>query len=547
MHRDERLQPEMLSGSASRLQMALQAARMVAWEFEVATGTVQYSGNVNSIFGHDPHATAHTIPAFDDRTLAADLLEHAQGAGPYSSEFRVVKPDGSVVWIRNQGETVHDNEGQPSRIIGVTLDITERKEAEELLHNIAAGVSVTTGEAFFRLLTKHLCEALKTDFACIGELDIKHPEKVRTVAVFSENKYWDELEYELANTPCEQALTWGHCSYPRGVQSAFPLDHLLVEIGIESYLGVALIGSAGQPLGVMSVMNRAPLKNVKSAETILNIFASRAAAELERRRWERALHESEVTNRAIVRALPDIILVSNNHGSILELYAKDSTEFGFPRESFPKKLDDALGPEAGQRVLASTVPDSGEPAVVEYSLAGPGQRFYEARTISFGDDRLLTIVRNITSKKRAETDLEESRRFAQRIAETSLNVLFVYDLIEQRNVYANERSTDVIGYTPKEIENMGESFIQRLMHPDDLALMPKRAAEYATRKDGEIFEHVFRMRHKNGQWRWVHRCATIFNRTADGRPKQILGSVTDISEYKQPNRNYRNYQRGCLA
>src|SRR5262245_49086276 len=534
MHRDERLQPEMLSGSASRLQMALQAARMVAWEFEVATGTVQYSGNVNSIFGHDPHATAHTIPAFDDRTLAADLLEHAQGAGPYSSEFRVVKPDGSVVWIRNQGETVHDNEGQPSRIIGVTLDITERKEAEELLHNIAAGVSVTTGEAFFRLLTKHLCEALKTDFACIGELDIKHPEKVRTVAVFSENKYWDELEYELANTPCEQALTWGHCSYPRGVQSAFPLDHLLVEIGIESYLGVALIGSADQPLGVMSVMNRAPLKNIKAAETILNIFASRAAAELERRRWERALRESEVTNRAIVRALPDLILVSNNGGTVVELYAKDPTEFGFSQHSFPKKLEDVLGPDAALRVLASTISDSSEPNVVEYSLAGPAQqRFYEARAISFGDRRILTIIRNITSKKRAETESEESPRFAQRIGETSLNVLFIYDLIERRNVYANERSADVVGYTPKEIENMGASFIELLMHPDDFALLPKHTAEYATRKDGEVFEHVFRLRHKNGQWRWVHRCATIFTRTGDGRPKQILGSVTDITEYKR--------------
>ena len=178
-------------------------------------------------------------------------------------------------------------------------------------------------------------------------------------------------------------------------------------------------------------------------------------------------------------------------------------------------------------------------------VRGPALR--RQRTISFGDDRLLTIVRNITSKKRAETDLEESRRFAQRIAETSLNVLFVYDLIEQRNVYANERSTDVIGYTPKEIENMGESFIQRLMHPDDLALMPKRAAEYATRKDGEIFEHVFRMRHKNGQWRWVHRCATIFNRTADGRPKQILGSVTDMSDYKRAEQELQEFQRGCLA
>jgi len=500
MHSEERLQSELLSRSARRMQRALEAGRMVAWEFEVATGRVEYSGSVNSIFGHNPGATANTIPAFDDRVLIAELLEHAaSGAGPYSSEFRLVKSDGGVIWIRNQGETVYDSQGQPSRVIGVTLDISERKEAEELLHNIAAGVSVATGDTFFRLLTQHLCEALKTDFACIGELDIKHPEKVRTVAVFSGDRFWDELEYELANTPCQQALALGHCSYPQGVQSAFPLDHLLSEIGIESYLGVALIGSVGQPLGVMSVMNRAPMKNIKTAETILNIFASRAAAELERRRWERALRESEVTNRAIVRALPDLILVSNNGGTVVELYAKDPTEFGFSQHSFPKKLEDVLGPDAAHRVLASTISDSSEPNVVEYSLAGPAQqRFYEARAISFGDKRILTIIRNITSKKRAETESEESRRFAQRIAETSLNVLFIYDLIERRNVYANERSADVIGYTPKEIENMGASFI-KLMHPDDFAFLPKLAAEYAARKDGEVFEHVFRLRHKNSQ------------------------------------------------
>jgi PAS domain S-box-containing protein len=118
----------LLSRSASRLQRALEAARMVAWEFEVATGKMEYSGNLNSIFGDNPDAAGNTILAFDDRALVAELLEHAAlGAGPYRSEFRLVRPDGVVIWIRNQGETVHDSEGQPSRVIGITLDITQRK------------------------------------------------------------------------------------------------------------------------------------------------------------------------------------------------------------------------------------------------------------------------------------------------------------------------------------------------------------------------------------------------------------------------------------
>src|SRR5262249_31618536 len=151
--------------------------------------------------------------------------------------------------------------------------------------------------------------------------DEKNPELVRIVTIFAGDKFWEEFEHEVANTPCQQALASGRCSYADNVQSAFPLDPWLSQMGIQSYLGVALVGSTGQPLGVLCVMNRTALKNANSAETILNIFASRASAELERRHWERALRESEIRNRAILSALPDLIFVLDRHGLILDFYA----------------------------------------------------------------------------------------------------------------------------------------------------------------------------------------------------------------------------------
>jgi len=156
------------------------------------------------------------------------------------------------------------------------------------------------------------------------------------------------------------------------------------------------------------------------------------------------------------------------------------------------------------------------------------------------------LIRDITDRDRTVAQLEESRRFARRIAETTPNVLFVYDLVEQRNVYANARSMDVIGYTPKEIEEMGANFIGQLLHPDDIASLPKLAEEYARRADGEVFEHTLRMKHKNGQWRWVHRKATIFSRTPDGRPKRILGSVTDITHFKHAERELQELSARLL-
>jgi PAS domain S-box-containing protein len=534
--REQRRPPEALSGSAKRMQLALQAARVAAWEFDVRTATLQYAGTLVGA----PHSDATTQ---DEQKLAQDLVAHASlGSGPYSSEFHQTRPDGSVVWIRNQGETVFGADGRAFRVVGVTLDITERKEAEELLRTISAGVSISTGNAFCRSLTQHLCTALKTDLACIGELDSKNPNLVEKVSISAGDKFWQEYEHPLSGTPCEVAVSAGRCFYPEDVQRAFPTDRTLVELGLESYVGIALKGSDGEPVGVMCVMNRGPLKNAVRAEALLNILASRTAAELERGRWELALRESENQNQAIVRALPDLMVVSDRQNTILDLYAKDLKDLILSRESLRgEKLDAVLGPEVAKVISALWTSEYTEPAVTEYSLSISGQlRFYEARTVNFGDDKLLTIVRNITGKKRAEIALEESQRFAKRIAQTSLNVLFIYDLIERRNVYANERTADIIGYTPKEVEDMGEGFVSQLLHPDDLVQLPTLANEYARRKDGEVFEHVFRMRHKNGEWRWVHRSATIFNRTPDGRPKQILGSVTDITEYKRAEEELRD-------
>jgi PAS domain S-box-containing protein len=505
--------------NATDLQMYFSAARMVAWDAEVATGRVEYLASAG---------TDRIRRCLDDRALMAAVIDHAlRETEHFSVESRMVKPDGDIIWIGHQGKVLRDAAERPIRVIGIAQDITERKEVDEVLRNISVGVSAATSETFFRMLAQHLCLALKADFACIGEL--RSDETVQTVAMFTEGRFSEGFKYELDGTPCREAIVSGHCSYPQNVQHSFPKDRLLMDMGIVSYIGVALKSSTGQSVGVMSVMNRFPLKNVNTAETILSIFASRAAAELERRRGERALVESEMRNRAILSALPDTVLLLDCCGVIEQCHTKGREEL-VPGS----QLQDVLTPEAAEFILRSCkTPGPDAVAVVEYGSSVSGEaRWHEARAVRSDNDKILIVVRDITSRKGAEADLQESRRFSQRIAETSPSVLFVYDVIERRNVYANDRSVDVIGYTPQEITEMGENFITLLMHPDDLALLPALAHEYATRQDGEVFEHVFRFKHKNGKWRWVHRTATIFSRTSDGRPKQILGAVTDITRFK---------------
>jgi len=143
------------------------------------------------------------------------------------------------------------------------------------------------------------------------------------------------------------------------------------------------------------------------------------------------------------------------------------------------------------------------------------------------------LERKTLDQQRVEGELEQSRLFIERLATAIPSVLFIYDLVERRNVYVNEASSRVIGYSAQEVMDMGDRFITQLMHPDDLASLPQLNQSYLDRPAGAVFENVFRMKHRNGEWRWVHRFATVLLTTPDGKPLQLIGTATDITELER--------------
>ena len=139
----------------------------------------------------------------------------------------------------------------------------------------------------------------------------------------------------------------------------------------------------------------------------------------------------------------------------------------------------------------------------------------------------------INRRQQVEAALQESQRWLQAIADANPNVIYVYDLTQQRNVYSNREIYATLGYTPAEIKQMGAQIMQNLMHPEDLAKMPQHFQTLGIAKDGDVIENQYRMRHKNGEWRHFRGRDTVFARNTDGSPKQILGSARDISDRKE--------------
>ncbi len=175
----------------------------------------------------------------------------------------------------------------PDESVGVVFEsVTALRRTEELVSNIAAGVADARSDDFFRSLVLYLARSLGVECALVGEM--RPPGEISCVAFYRDGEVRGDVRYALDGTPCEQ-VTAGHlCCHPAGVRERFPRDRMLADMGAECYLGTPLLDAAGRPLGLIAVIGRRPLADPPTAESVLRIFAARAAAELERRRDRRA-------------------------------------------------------------------------------------------------------------------------------------------------------------------------------------------------------------------------------------------------------------------
>jgi len=176
-------------------------------------------------------------------------------------------------------------------IQGIFRDVSERQRVDEALRVLAAGASDTVGHDFLPTLVCHLGRTLGADYALVAES--ADGETARTVAVCAHGQIADNFEYPLKGTPCYNVLNGMFCHHPSNVAREFPDDKLLAEMQVESYMGIPLIDAGGHTLGLLAVLGRQPLADPEFANSVFQVFAARAANELERKRAEKALRQSE--------------------------------------------------------------------------------------------------------------------------------------------------------------------------------------------------------------------------------------------------------------
>ena len=142
------------------------------------------------------------------------------------------------------------------------------------------------------------------------------------------------------------------------------------------------------------------------------------------------------------------------------------------------------------------------------------------------------IMQSVEHKKAVEK-LQGSELLTQKILSCSSNIIYIYDLLEKRNVYANREIVDFLGYTSEQVQAMGSELFAYILHPDDAEAVAKHHARFADAPDNATYEVEYRMKCASGEWRWLRSRDTLFARTKEGIGSQILGTCEDISERKK--------------
>lgn len=258
-------------------------------------------------------------------------------------------------------------------------------------------------------------------------------------------------------------------------------------------------------------------------------------------RWD--AEEAEARQFALLKAISDnsaeLIFVKDTERRLLFMNHAAAATTGIPAdEVIGTTADERLPADASRRIQDTDrrVLSHGHAVKYEETLPGPsGDRIYLTsktpwRSRSGEILGLIGISQDITELKNTHSELDQSRRFVESIAEASPHVISVFDVLSHKVVWANRQFEDVLQLAPADITNLGEDLLPSLIHPDDLPAVYETLSRLETSPDGDVIEQQCRIRTGSGEWRWCLHRTTVFKRTDDGQLQQIISTTQDVTD-----------------
>ena len=512
---EQRRTEALLRENRMMLDVALSAARMVAWEWEIDNDILKWTSEEGQVYGISPLARVNNAAAFmelvhpDDRQLVSHLIQRSVQTGlDYAVEYRVVWPDGSIHWVDARGKARRDAEGRPTHLVGVSIDIDQRKATEHQLRERELFLRMAMSSAKLAPWDFDLQSGLIKGDPLIGELfgAPMQNDRGRNEDFFARIHPEDLPRVERAI----QSSIENHTDY----MIEFRVRHLDGSIHWLEGHGRVHTSPTGEPIRMVGVT--------------LDIDHRKAT--------EAALAESEERLRLTLEAAKvgtwEWNLKTNSVAGSPEL----GPMHGRPRGMFHTSVEcflEAIHPQDRDDVrvaIVNALTGDGNFAQ-DYRVIWPDSSVRwiadRGRTIFDGDGnpvRMLGAAIDITERKEVERRHREQEEQYRLLADSMEDFVSLSDL-NRRPHYVSPSFYRITGYSPEEID---QSDFSTRIHPDDVPAVEQARLDNLRGLSTRI---EYRFRCKNGNFIWLDLKATPVG-LGDGKVDRIVCCARDITDRK---------------
>jgi diguanylate cyclase (GGDEF)-like protein/PAS domain S-box-containing protein len=152
-------------------------------------------------------------------------------------------------------------------------------------------------------------------------------------------------------------------------------------------------------------------------------------------------------------------------------------------------------------------------------------------------------ISDITARRKVELTLIEREQFWAQVVRAVPDIVFILDIQRNEAVYSNRLFASMLGFSKEEAIELKGAGRDRLIHPDDVEYVMASRNAQKTMADHQICEYRARWRHKSGHWQWLLVRSKVLSRTADGRVRQVIGVVRDVTAETEINQRLKTEEQ----